>query len=219
VEAVARYVGRSARAVAITFIDGIICFLICGDRGFFTLSPKEQRCRFTAAGARMFSVSYKLVRATSLTGDADDRDKPNVQGVWLTPTSDIVAFDGAGLGFQHYPLIERVIMASICLTAPFPYVSRFLYFYLTGNDLAGLPRFPIEGGCIGRVMEDQPANQFLALLCSPEFLKRLYKSFRKGLEALKDRDLWTREVEEYDAAAQRAFELCRACICSRDAVR
>jgi hypothetical protein len=81
VEIVAHYVGRSMRAVSVTFIDDVIRFLICEHHAFFTLSPREQRYAVTVADARMLSVSKQAISAVALSGNIDGRNKPPVTGV------------------------------------------------------------------------------------------------------------------------------------------
>jgi hypothetical protein len=137
IEVVARYVGRSMRAVPVTFINDVIRFLICEHRRLFILSPREQRLAVAVAGARMLNISDQAISAATLSGNVDDRNKPDIPGVWLMPTSDIIAFDGAGLSFKHYPLIEELLMSNRNISNPFPYISSFLYFYGIGSNVAG----------------------------------------------------------------------------------
>jgi hypothetical protein len=121
--------------------------------------------------------------------------------------------EGAGLSFDCYPLIERLLVSNRNISNPFPYISSFLYFYGIGNNVAGEPVFPIAGGCIGMVNLDPSAARYTTSLCDPGSMLRVYHAFERGLFKMEDKQqLSKKQKTDFDAAAQRAFEYCQACI-------
>jgi hypothetical protein len=120
--------------------------------------------------------------------------------------------DGAGLSFDCYPLIERLLVSNRNICNPFPYISSFLYFHGIGNKVAGEPVFPIADGCIGMVKFD-PSAPYTTSLCEPGSMQRVYRAFERGILKMEDKQqLSQKQKAEFDAAAQRAFEYCQACI-------
>jgi hypothetical protein len=110
-EVIARCVGRSILAIMLEFIDHVIDNLICFNKVALCTERAAQRDCVLCVGVKMFRVISGEINRAKFTGHQEGATHP-MTDVWLSSTSDIVALDCAGLEFEHFDMIERLIMSS-----------------------------------------------------------------------------------------------------------
>jgi hypothetical protein len=214
-EVIARYVGRSILAMPLEFIDHVTNSLVCFNRAALCMERPVQRDNVLRAGARMFQVMTGEISTAEFSGRQEDTMR-RISGVWLKSTNDIVALDCAALGFEHFEMIERLIIGSFCMTTPLRYVGSLLYFHGIGGS-AGPIFERVAGGSANTLQDTQDDPAWTRILCPPTYIRRMMDAF-KG-DAI-DKAFDTRRAHKLaqEDALQPAYEFCRGSASCQGAV-
>jgi len=207
-DVIARHVGRTILATSLEFIDRVIDNMICFNRAALRTERPLQRECVARAGARMFDITVDEIGMARYTRNPVHMDK-YVPGVWINSTNEIVALDCAGLGFEHFEMIERLIMSSRHMRTPLPYIESLLHFY--GIGAAAGPSFTrIPDGCLSILEESQGDPAWTRLMCNPSSVREVIDAFLDCTTGLTG-TLRRPEQLIRDDAMQRAYDFCRGC--------